>query len=187
MEGSSSNYLELAAFVLALCGTYVTNPMLYVYDNQALLTALKKIGRWRRKNNVSRSARRRYFTGSIQRAPKRINSRSSDVSGQSGSASKRTCMVKSQHPSRQGLFKQRCSHGMRDRTNRAFFTWQEPLLRWDTVNYEDQKSTKNSRVRKSIRRGSAEEEVRKHSDRVTRACKSANNDDESMSAMIRIW
>jgi len=45
VEGSSSNYLELAAFVLALCGTHVTSPMLYVYDNQVLLKALKKIGR----------------------------------------------------------------------------------------------------------------------------------------------
>jgi len=58
-----------------------------------------------------------------------------------------------------------------DRTNRAVFTWQE--LRWKggTVSYEDQKSTWNSGVRKTIRRGSAEEEVRKHRDHVTGAWK----------------
>ena len=41
-EGSSSNRLELAVFVLALHGTPVTNPMLYLCDNQALLKAVKR-------------------------------------------------------------------------------------------------------------------------------------------------
>ena len=35
------------------------------------------------------------------------------------------------------------------------------------MSYDDRKSTWNGRVRKAIRRGSAEEEVRKHRDRVT--------------------
>jgi len=39
------------------------------------------------------------------------------------------------------------------------------------VSYEDRKSTWNSGVRKAIRRGSVEEEVRKHRDRVTGAWK----------------
>ena len=39
------------------------------------------------------------------------------------------------------------------------------------MSYEDRKSTWNSGVRKAIRRGSAEEEVRKHQDRVTGAWK----------------
>jgi len=41
-EGSSSNRPELAAFVLALRGTSVTKPMLYLCDNQALLKAVKR-------------------------------------------------------------------------------------------------------------------------------------------------
>ena len=41
-EGSSSNSPELAAFVLALRGTPVTKPMLYLCDNQALLQAIKR-------------------------------------------------------------------------------------------------------------------------------------------------
>jgi len=41
-EGPSSNSLELAAFVLALRGTPVTKPMLYLCDNQALLKAVKR-------------------------------------------------------------------------------------------------------------------------------------------------
>ena len=58
-----------------------------------------------------------------------------------------------------------------DRTNRAVFTWQEPRRKGGTVSYEDRKSTWNSRVRKAIRRGSEEEEVRKHRHRVTGASK----------------
>ena len=41
-EGSSSNLPELAAFVLALRGTPMTNPMLYLCDNHALLKAVKR-------------------------------------------------------------------------------------------------------------------------------------------------
>jgi len=36
-EGSSSNRLELAAFVFALCSNPVKKPKLYLCDNQALL------------------------------------------------------------------------------------------------------------------------------------------------------
>ena len=43
-EGSSSNHPELAAFVLALRGTPVTKPILYLCDNQALLKAVKRCG-----------------------------------------------------------------------------------------------------------------------------------------------
>jgi len=70
-----------------------------------------------------------------------------------------------------------------DRTNRAVFTWQEPRRKGGTVSYEDRKSTWNSGVRKAIRQGSAEEEVRKHQDRVTGAWKQISKtlkDDESM-------
>ena len=51
------------------------------------------------------------------------------------------------------------------------------------MSYEDRKSTWNSRVRKAIRRGSAEEEVRKQRDCVTLAwkqiCKQRQQDDVS--------
>ena len=46
-----------------------------------------------------------------------------------------------------------------DRTNRTFFTWQEPRRKGGTVSYEDRKPTWNSGMRKAIRRGSAEEEA----------------------------
>jgi len=41
-EGSSSNRPELAVFVLALRGTPVTKPMLYLCNNQALLKVVKR-------------------------------------------------------------------------------------------------------------------------------------------------
>ena len=41
-EGCSSNRKELAAFVVALRGTPMTNPMLYLCGNQALLKAAKR-------------------------------------------------------------------------------------------------------------------------------------------------
>jgi len=40
-EGSSPNRPELVAFVLALRGTPVTKPMLYLCDNQALLKTVQ--------------------------------------------------------------------------------------------------------------------------------------------------
>jgi len=58
-----------------------------------------------------------------------------------------------------------------DRTNQAIFTWPEPRRKGGTVSYEDRKSTWNTGVRKVIRRGSTEEEVRKRWDRVTGAWK----------------
>ena len=77
-EGSSSNRVELAAFVLALRGTPVTTPMLYLCDNQALLKAVKRcVGEGGKATLVG--------------AP--------DVD----------IFL---HPSRQGYFRQRCSHGM---------------------------------------------------------------------------
>jgi len=59
----------------------------------------------------------------------------------------------------------------RDMPNQAVCTWQEPCLKGGTVSNEDRKLTWNSGVWKVIRRGSAEEEVHKHPDRVTGAWK----------------
>ena len=58
-----------------------------------------------------------------------------------------------------------------DRTNRAVFTWQERRWKGGTVSNEDWKSTWNGEVRKTVRRGSTSQEVRKHWDRVTGAWK----------------
>ena len=88
-EASSSNRPKLAAFVWALRGTLATIPMLYLCDKQALLKAVKRWGRWRRESDISRSARRRHCIGSNRRSSKKNNSRSSDISSQGESASRR--------------------------------------------------------------------------------------------------
>jgi len=89
-EGSSSNRPKLAAFVLALRGTPVTKPMLYLCENQALLKAVK---RWVVEGAKATlvGAPDAYILLEAIKELRKINSRSSDVSGQGESASKRNC------------------------------------------------------------------------------------------------
>jgi len=87
------------------------NPHALSVGQPSAAESCKKIGRWRQESDVSRSARSRHFIGSNRRAPKKNNSRSSNVSGQGESASRRTYKWRSRHPSRQGYFRQRCFHG----------------------------------------------------------------------------
>jgi len=76
-EGSSSNRPELAAFVLALRGTPVEAPIPSLFVRQpSAAEGCEKMGRRRRKSNISRSTGSRHFA----RALKENNSRSSDVS-----------------------------------------------------------------------------------------------------------
>ena len=150
-EGSSSKRPKLAVFILALCGTPVATPMLYLCDNQALLKAIKRwVGEGGKATLV---ARRRHFIGSNRRASKKDNSRSSDVSGQHESASRRTCKRRRRHPSRQGYFRQRCSHGMARQDKSSSLHVARVSLERRYGEHEDWKSTWNSGVWKAIRRG----------------------------------
>jgi len=90
-EGSNSNCLELAAFVLALRGTPVTTPKLYLCDNQALLKDVKRWVGEGGKVKLVGAPDTDILLEAIEKAPKKNNSRNSDVSGQGASASKRTC------------------------------------------------------------------------------------------------
>ena len=130
-------------------------------------------GRRRRKSDVVRSTRRREFTGSNWRALKKNNSRSSDVSGQSESAltSWQPANEEADIQADKAISSIDVPKEWQDWTNQEVFTWQEPRRKVDTVSNEDRKSMWNSGVRKAIRRGSAEEEVRKHRNRVTGAWK----------------
>jgi hypothetical protein len=110
-EGSSSNRPELVAFVLALRSTPVTNPMLYLCDNQALLKAAKKwVGEGGKATlvgvpdaDILMAAIQGLQNGTTAGATTFLVNES---------ASRRTCERSSQHPSRQVYFRQRCSHGM---------------------------------------------------------------------------
>ena len=170
-EGSSSNCPELAAFVLALCGTPVTKPMLYLCDNQALLKTVKGwVGEGGKAILVGEpdadilleaieELRQRTTAGAatilVKVKAHRGEPANEEANIQAYKAISGTDVPMEWH----------------DRTNRAVFTWQEPRRKGCTVSYEDRKSTWNSGVRKAIRRGSAEEEVCKHRDHVTGAWK----------------
>jgi len=148
--------------------------MLYVCDNQALLKAVKRwVGEGRKMTlvgapdaDILRKAIEELCEGTTAGAT---------ISGQNESASRRTWKWRSRRPSRQGYVKQKCSHGIsRQDKLSSLLTWlhfQEPRKKGSTVSYADRKSTRNSRMRKSNRQKSAEEEVRKHRDRVTGAWK----------------
>jgi len=131
------------------------------------------MGRQKQKNDVIRSARCKHFTGSKRRAPKKNNSRSSDVrvSGQSESVSRRTCKWRSRHPSRQGYFKQRCAQGMarQDKSSSLLISRTSPKRRycelWRSKFDVDQRCAEGYCI--ATWRGSAKEEVRKHRDRAS--------------------
>jgi len=159
-KGSSSNCPEVAAFVLALCGTPVTSPMLYLCDNQALLKAVK---RWVGEGGKARlvgAPNADILLDAIEELRKRTTA---------GAA---TFLVKMKahrgEPANEEADKTILDKDVpaewHDRTNRAVFTWQEPRQKGGTASFADRKSTWNSGVRKAIRRGSVEKEVRKHWD-----------------------
>jgi len=170
-EGSSSNRLGLAAFVLALRGIPVTKPMLYLCDNQALLTAVKIwVGEGGKATLVGapdadilleiiEELRTRTTAGAATFLVK--------VKAHRGEPAKKEADIRAD----KAISGKDVPTEWHDRTNRAVFTWQKPRRKGGRVSYEDRKSTWNSGWRKAIRRGSAEQEVRKHRDRVTGAWK----------------
>jgi len=172
-EGSSSNRPELAAFVQALRSTPVTSPMLYLCDNQALLKAAKRWVGEGGKATLVGAPDADILLEAIEELRKRTTA---------GAA---TFLVKVNLKAHRGepaneeadiladkaISSKDVPTEWHDRTNRAVFLWQEPRRKGGTVSYEDRKSTWNSGVRKAVRQGSAEEEVRKHQDRVPGAWK----------------
>jgi len=170
-QGSSSNRPELAAFVLALRGTPVTKPMPYLCDNQALLKAVKRWVGEGGKATLVGAPDADIFLEAIEELPKRTTAGAAKfvvkVKAYRGEPANEEADIQAD----KAISGKEVSTEWQDRTNRAVFTWQEPRRKGGTVSYKDQKSTWNSEVRKEIRRGSTEEEVRKHQDRVTGAWK----------------
>jgi len=170
-EGSSSNHPELAAFVLALRGIPVTKPMLYLCDNQALLKAVKRWVGEGEKATLVGAPDADILLEAIEELQKRTTAGALTflvkVKAHRGEPANEEADIQAD----KAITGKDVPTEWHDRTNRAVFTWQEPRPKGGTVNYEDRKSTWNSGVWKAIRRGSAEEEVRKHQDRVTGAWK----------------
>ena len=90
-EGSSSNRLELAAFVLTvLCGTPLTKPMLYLYDHQVLLKDANTWAGEGGKATLVQTTDADILREAIKEFGKRTAAGSSDVSGQRECESRRT-------------------------------------------------------------------------------------------------
>jgi len=106
-EGSSSNRPELAAFVLALRGTPMTNPMICLCDNQALLKAVKRwVGEGGKATLVGAP------DADILREVIEVLRKRTLAGAATFLVKLKACKRRSRHPSRQGSLKQRCSHAM---------------------------------------------------------------------------
>ena len=151
-EGSSSNRPELAAFVLALRDTPMTNPMLYLCDNQALLKVVK---RWVGEGGKAKLVRapdadilleaieelRKRATAGAATFPVKVKAHRGEPANEEADSQADKAISGKDVPTE-----------WHDRTIRAVFTWQEPRRKGGTVSYEDRKSTWNSGVWKAIRR-----------------------------------
>jgi len=166
-EGSSSNHPELAAFVLALRGNPVTIPMLYLFDNKALLKAVKRWAGEGRKATLMGAPDADILLEAIEELRKSTATFLVKVKALRGQPANEEADIQAD----KAISGKDDPTEWHDRTNRAVLTWQEPRWKRGTVSYEDRKSTWNSRVRKAIRPGSAKEKVRKHRDRVSGAWK----------------
>jgi len=172
-EESSSNRPELAAFVLALRGTPVTKPMLYLCNNQALLK-LKAVKKWVGEGGNATlvgAPDADILLEAIEEIRKRKTAGAATFLVKVKAHQGEPANVEADIQADKAISDKNVPTEWHDRTNRAVFTWQEPRWKGGTVSYEDRNSTWNSGVRKAMRRGSAEEEVRKHQDRVTGAWK----------------
>jgi len=170
-KGSSSNRLELAAFVLALRGTPVTKPMVHLCDNQALLKAVKREVGEGRKATLVGAPDAIILLEAIEELRKRKTAGAATflvkVKAHRGEPANEEADIQAD----KAISGKDVPTEWNDRTNRAVFKWHELRRKEGTVSYEDRKSTWNSGVQTAIRRGSAEEEVCKHRDRVTGAWK----------------
>jgi len=150
---SNSNRSKVAAFVLALHGDPVSNPMLYLCDNQALLKAVKRWVDEGRKATLVGAPDADILREAIKELQKRKTA---------GAA---TFLVKvkriEENLPRQikegdiqadkAISSKDFTTEWRNRTNRAVFTWQEePCRKGGTVSYEDRKSTWNSGYRRRL-------------------------------------
>jgi len=139
------------AFVLALRGTPVTKPMLYLCDNQALLKAVKRWIGEGGKATLVEAPDADILLEAIEELRKRITAGAAmflvKVKAHRGEPANEEANIQADKP----ISGKDVPTEWHDRTNRAVFPWQEPSWKGGTVSYEDRKSTWNSEVRKAIR------------------------------------
>jgi len=165
-EGSSSKRPELTIFVLALRGTPVTKSMLYLCDNQALLKAVKRwIGEGGKATLVG-APDANILLEAIEELRKRTTAGAATFLVKVKAHRKESANKEADMQADKAISSKDVPTKWHDRTNQAILTWIEHGRKEGTVRYEDQKSTRNSKVQKAKKRRSAEEEVRTHRDRV---------------------
>jgi len=163
-EGSSSNRPELAAFLLALRGTLIEEPLLYLCDNQSLL---KAVNRWIGEGGKA----------TLVGAPDAgILAAAIEILWRTIAAGTATFLVKVKahreeiEPANEGadiladktISDPKVGKEWCQRTNWAVFTWRKPCRKAGKITYQDRHSTFNNSVRDAILRGAAENEVQKH-------------------------
>jgi len=138
-EGSSSNRLELATFVWALCGTPVTKPMLYLCDNQALLKAVKRWVGEGGKATLVGAPDADILLEAIKELCKRTTAGTATflvkVSAHRGQPANEEADIQAD----KAISSEDVPTEWHDRTIQAVFTWQEPRQKGSTVSYKDRK------------------------------------------------
>jgi len=136
-EESSSNRLELAAFVLALCGTPVTKSMLYLCDNQALLKAVKRWVGEGGKVTLVGAPDANILLEAIEELRKKTTAGAATflvkVKAHRGEPADEEADIQAD----KAISGKDVPTEWHDKTNRALFTWQEPRRKGGTVSYED--------------------------------------------------
>jgi len=138
--------------------------MIYLCDNQVLL---KAVMRWVGEGGKATLVRRN-FTGSNRKAPKKEQQQKQRrFWSKLKRIEEKLQMKKPTCKQTKAILSKDVSTEWCDRINRAVFSDMARASPEESkVSYEDRKSMLDSGVWKAIRRGSAEEEVRKHRDRV---------------------
>jgi len=131
------------SFVLALHGTPVTDPMLYLCDNQALLKALKRWAGEGEKATLVGAPDADILREAIEELWKRTTAGAATflikVKAHRGEPANEKADIQAD----KAISGKDVPTEWHDRTTRlwAVFTWQEPRRNGCTVRYEDRKST----------------------------------------------
>jgi len=136
-EGSISNRPELAAFVLALRGTTVTKPLLYLCDKQALLKAIKRYVGEGEKSKLVGAPDADFLLEAIEELRSRTSAGAATflvkVKAHRGEPANEEADIQAN----KAISGKDVPIQWHDRTNRAVFTWQEFRWKGGTVSYED--------------------------------------------------
>ena len=165
-EGSSSNWPQLSAFLLALRDTLIEEPMLYVCDNQSLLEAVNRwIGEGGKATLVG-APDADILLAAIEILRKRIAAGTATfvvkVKAHRGEpANERADILADKAISGPKVGIEWCQ-----RTKRAVFTWGKPCREAGTEIDQNRHLIFSNSVRDAIRRGAAQNEVQKHEEKL---------------------